>query len=219
MELSIAEENYLKALFHLTIEQKNSKAGTNQLAEYLGVSPASANAMLKRLREKELVKYERYGKLELSASGSKIAIDMIRRHRLWESFLYTHLNFGWDEIHEVAEQLEHIHSAKLISQLESFLGFPEYDPHGDAIPKADGKYKPAIKKTLASMSLGSKVRIVAVKDSSVAFLRYLNSLGLMLSSEIELKERREFDQSIQIRYEGKEVNVSQKFAENVYVSG
>ncbi len=219
MELSSAEENYLKALFHLTLESREKQTGTGKVADYLQVSPSSVNAMLKRLKIKGLVRYERYGKLQLSASGQRMALDMIRRHRLWETFLYTHLNFGWDEIHEVAEELEHIRSEKLIRELESFLGHPETDPHGDAIPAADSSYKPAAKKTLRQMEVGTCCRIVAVRDNSVAFLQYVNTLGLELSSHLKLLERRTFDDSLLIRIDKKrEVSVSGKFAENVYVS-
>lgn len=219
MQLSSAEENYLKALFHLTIDNRENETGTNRVAEFLGVSPASVNAMLKRLKGKGLVNYERYGKLQLSDEGKGLALQMIRRHRLWETFLYRHLNFGWEEIHEVAEELEHIHSPKLIRELEAFMGNPRLDPHGDAIPAADGTYQPAEKLTLQQMEIGARCRIVAVKDGSVAFLQYVTRLGLELSSQLEVLERRTFDQSLLIRIgKGKEVNVSAKFAANVYVS-
>jgi DtxR family Mn-dependent transcriptional regulator len=219
MSLSTAEENYLKALFQLTLENREKETGTNKVAEYLGVSPASVNAMLKRLKSKDLVSYERYGKLQLSELGQRLALDMIRRHRLWETFLYRHLNFGWEEIHEVAEELEHIHSPKLIRELEAFMGNPRLDPHGDSIPSAEGEYEPAEKRTLSQLKEGMKCRIVAVKDGSVAFLQYVSRLGLELSSELTVIEKRDFDQSLLIRIgESKEVSVSSKFASNVYVS-
>ena len=162
--------------------------------------------MLKRLKAKGLVRYQRYGKLQLSASGQRMALDMIRRHVL-ETFLYTHLNFGWDEIHEVAEELEHIRSGN-IRELESFLGHPKTDPHGDAIPAADSSYKPAAKKTLRQMEVGARCRIVAVRDNSVAFLQYVNTLGLQLSSHLELLERRTFDESLLIRIDRKRKSTS-----------
>lgn len=220
MSLSPAEENYLKALFHLTLESREEETGTNKVAEYLEVSPASVNAMVKRLKVKDLVIYERYGKLRLSEEGKSLAMEMIRKHRLWETFLYRHLNFGWEEIHEVAEELEHIQSAKLIRELEAFMGYPETDPHGDAIPSADGTYEPAEKLTLRQINEGERCRLVAVKDSSVAFLQYVTRLGLELSSTIEVIEKRSFDQSMLIRLieNEKQVNVSAKFAANVYVS-
>lgn len=220
MALSSAEENYLKALFHLTLESREEETGTNKVAEYLDVSPASVNAMLKRLKGKELVKHERYGKLQLSEKGKKLALEMIRKHRLWETFLYRHLNFGWEEIHQVAEELEHIRSSKLIRELEAFMGYPKVDPHGDAIPSSDGSYTPAEKRTLKQVKEGEHCRIVAVKDGSVAFLQYVSRLGLELSSTIEVLEKRSFDHSMLIRLSesGKEVSVSAKFSANVYVS-
>ena len=217
MELTKNEEDYLKALFHLVAGSEDDKAGTNRLAEYLGVSPASVHGMLKKLKAKELVSYEKYGRLELTSLGEEHAIDLIRKHRLWETFLYQKMNFGWDEVHDVAEQLEHIRSDKLVRELDAFLGFPKFDPHGDVIPDASGKYKTQRKTTLAQMSVGTNCRIVAVKDTSVAFLKYVTKLGLELSSELTVAEIQEFDGSRSIVTDGKTISVSGKFAENVFV--
>ena len=217
MKLTKNEEDYLKALFHLTEESVEQKAGTNQLAEHLGLSPASVNGMLKKLREKGLVNYEKYGKLELSETGRIIALRLIRKHRLWETFLYQHLNFSWDEVHEVAEQLEHIQSIKLIQELDRFLGNPKTDPHGDLIPTQDGMYEFQPKRTLAELSEGTICRLVSVKDSSVAFLKYVSQVGLALSSEIKISEIHDFDGSIMISFDNKMVNVSKKFAEHIFV--
>ena len=216
-DLSKHEEDYLKALFLLSIESDTGTAGTNALASYLNVSPASVNGMLKKLKQKGLVQYEKYSKPSLTKAGSAIAISLIRKHRLWETFLYEKMNFSWDEVHDVAEQLEHIRSEKLIRELDAFLGHPEVDPHGDAIPDASGKFKPVAKKTLAGMSEGARCRIVAVKDSSVAFLKYVTKLGLELSSEILVAEVQDFDESVSITIDDRTVNVSRKFAENVFV--
>ena len=125
--LSQTEENYLKALFKLTYENNNNEAGTNELALTLEVKPATVNDMLKKLKDKEFVNYKKYGKITLSGKGKKIALEIIRKHRLWETFLYKKLEFTWDEVHEVAEQLEHIQSAKLVDKLDEFLDFPEFD--------------------------------------------------------------------------------------------
>ncbi len=144
--LSYTEENYLKGIFKLTIEMADkTEAGTNEIASHLGIKPASANDMLKKLKEKKLIKYERYGKSSLTKEGKKLAIEIVRKHRLWESFLYEKLAFNWDEVHEVAEQLEHIQSKKLIDKLDQFLNYPSTDPHGDLIPNAKGEW-PSIKK-------------------------------------------------------------------------
>lgn len=211
------EEDYLKALFHLTEEMEEDRAGVNQLAEYLNISPASVTAMLKKLKTKDLVEYERYGKLELSSDGKAIAVDLIRKHRLWETFLYKYLNFQWDEVHEVAEQLEHIKSRKLIDQLDKFLGHPIRDPHGDIIPGKDGTYHVLPKTTLSDLSAGSKCKLIAVRDNSVAFLRYVAEIGLALSSEIDVMDKRDFDGSMEIGFGEKRINISAKFAENVFV--
>lgn len=216
--ISQTEENYLKALFHLTNETaEKEEAGTNELAAYLEVKPASVSDMLKKLKEKEFVDYEKYGKISLTANGRKIAVDIIRKHRLWETFLYEKLDFSWDEVHEVAEQLEHIDSNKLTEQLERFLGFPEFDPHGDPIPNSKGEIKRMKRKTLAEIEIGKKCKLVAVKDSSVPFLNYVVKLGLALSSEIFILAKNEFDNSVEIKVDSEIYTVSNKFAENLYV--
>ena len=217
MKLSKNEEDYLKALFQITIEESNKKAGTNQLAEYLGLSPASVSNMLKKLKEKGLVDYEKYGKLELSEEGKKNAVILIRKHRLWETFLYKHMNFSWDEVHDVAEQLEHIRSPKLMQELDRFLGYPTNDPHGDVIPDKDGAFKIVKKTTLATLKQGNKCRLVSVKDSSAAFLKYVSQIGLALSSHIEILEIRDFDDSLLIAFNDKQENVSRRFAEHIFV--
>lgn len=141
--LSYTEENYLKGLFKLTIELGDKEeAGTNEIAAHLGVKPASVNDMLKKLKDKKLIQYERYGKSSLTKEGKKRAIEIVRKHRLWETFLHEKLAFNWDEVHEVAEQLEHIQSKKLIDKLDQFLEYPSIDPHGDPIPNAKGEWPP-----------------------------------------------------------------------------
>ncbi|MBP6455146.1 MAG: metal-dependent transcriptional regulator [Chitinophagaceae bacterium] len=140
MDLSKNEEDYLKALFYLLEKNEGDKIGNNQLAAYLNVSPASANNMLKKLKLKNLVQYEKYGKIEVTALGLRKAVFLVRKHRLWETFLHLTLNFNDEEVHEVAEQLEHIKSEKLIIELEKFLKFPSKDPHGETIPDISGKY-------------------------------------------------------------------------------
>ena len=215
MTLSQTEENYLKAMFHLTFEK--SEAGTNELASHLNVKPATANDMLKKLKEKKLIAYEKYGKITLITFGKKQAVQIIRKHRLWETFLYEKLNFTWDEVHDVAEQLEHINSPKLIEQLEMFLGYPEFDPHGDAIPNAKGELKSQPRKTLSQVPVGKTCKLVAVKDNSASFLQYVVKVGLGLSSKIKVVSRQNFDGTMEIEVNGLKSVVSQKFAENIYV--
>ncbi len=216
--LSFTEENYLKALLLLTLEEQHkNEAGTNQLAQYLGVKPATATDMLRKLKEKKLISYEKYGKISLYDEGRRKAVEVLRKHRLWETFLYEKLDFTWDEVHEVAEQLEHIQSAKLVDKLDKFLGFPEYDPHGDAIPDAQGNLKPSYKKTLSEVQEGTQCRMVAVKDNSAAFLQYVSQLHLGIDSEIKVLGRQAYDGSMEIVINDTRTTVSQKFAENIFI--
>jgi DtxR family Mn-dependent transcriptional regulator len=216
--LTQTEENYLKALFALTeTEEGKTEAGTNELAAVLNVKPATANDMLKKLKEKKLISYEKYGKISLMPAGRKRAVEIVRKHRLWETFLYEKLEFTWDEVHEVAEQLEHIHSPKLIEKLEKFLDYPELDPHGDVIPNAKGEMKMPARKTLSQLPVGKTCKLVAVKDNSASFLQYVVQVGLGLSSKIKVLARQSFDGSLEIEVNGRRSNVSQKFAENLYV--
>jgi DtxR family Mn-dependent transcriptional regulator len=216
--LSFTEENYLKALLHLTSEVEDKiEAGTNELAFYLGVKPATATDMLKKLKEKELIDYVKYGKISLSGEGRRKALEIVRKHRLWETFLYEKLEFTWDEVHEVAEQLEHIHSAKLVDKLDKFLGFPEFDPHGDSIPNAKGELKQSFKKTLSEVETGTSCKMVAVKDNTAAFLRYVSQLNLGIDTSIKVLSRQDFDGSMEIMISNATIVVSQKFAENILI--
>jgi DtxR family Mn-dependent transcriptional regulator len=216
--LSHTEENYLKGLFHLTTESMDkSKAGTNELAAHLNVKPASVNDMLKKLKEKKLISYEKYGKISLTAEGKRKAVDIVRKHRLWETFLYEKLEFSWDEVHEIAEQLEHIQSQKLIDKLDKFLDYPAYDPHGDAIPNAKGELDTKPRKTLSEIATGKSCKLIAVKDNSATFLQYVVKVGLGISSKIKVLSRQDYDANLEIEVNGKKSTVSQKFAENIYV--
>ena len=215
--LSYTEENYLKTLLKLTIERENGEAGTNELAILLAVKPATVSDMMKKLKEKELVDYEKYGKITLTEEGKKIGIDIIRRHRLWETFLYEKLEFTWDEVHEVAEQLEHIQSAKLVDKLDKFLDYPQFDPHGDPIPNVKGEIRMQFKKTLSEVEAGKSCKMVSVNDNSTSFLQYVVKLGLGLHRNIKVISIQEFDSSMIIDVDGKKSSVSQKFAENIFV--
>lgn len=218
--LSYTEENYLKALLKLSFQnEEKPEAGTNEMAALLGVKPATATDMLKKLKEKDLVTYKKYGKILLTDSGRKNAIAILRKHRLWETFLYEKLDFSWDEVHEVAEQLEHIQSAKLVNKLEEFLNFPEFDPHGDPIPKANGDM-PAIAKTLLSeLKAGQNCKVAAVKDTSTLFLQYLEKLKITIGTKIKVLEVIAFDGSLNIQIENDEPrSVSMKFADSLFIN-
>jgi DtxR family Mn-dependent transcriptional regulator len=217
IELTKSEEDYLKAIFQLMLDSDNEKVGNNKLADYLNISPASVNNMVKKLKLKKLLKSERYAKLQLTDSGRDIAVGLIRKHRLWETFLSKYLNFTWDEVHYVAEQLEHVKSPKLINELDRFMDFPKKDPHGEVIPDAEGNYRTFEKVTLASLDSGTICKLISVNDGSVEFLRYVSEIGLALSSEIKVIEKRSFDNSVKIEFNDSIETVSQKFADNVFV--
>lgn len=216
--LSYTEENYLKALLMITTEHADkSEAGTNELAAHLHVKPATANDMLKKLKEKKLISYEKYGKITLTEQGRKIGISVIRKHRLWETFLFEKLGFTWDEVHEVAEQLEHIQSEKLVEKLDQFLQYPQFDPHGDPIPKSNGKL-PKISTTLLSeINVGDTCAVVAVKDTSVVFLQYLHQLSIGVGTKIKVVDQVKFDGSLLIEVDKKKTSVSLKLAESLLV--
>ena len=210
--LTYTEENYLKGLLKITFE-----SGTNELASILAVKPATANDMLKKLKEKALVDYEKYGKIRLTKKGKQIATDIVRKHRLWETFLYQKLEFSWDEVHEVAEQLEHIHSEKLFDKLDKFLDFPHFDPHCNPIPNKKGEMKTQLKKSLAEINVGETCKMIAVKDNSSSFLQYVVKVGLDINNEIKVLSLQEYNRQLEIEVNGTKAIVSQKFAENIFV--
>ncbi|MBR2648349.1 MAG: metal-dependent transcriptional regulator [Sediminibacterium sp.] len=216
--LSFTEENYIKALFQLTLEDGSKKeAGTNELAQHLNLKPATVNDMLKKLKEKKLIHYERYGKSSLTKEGRKWAIDIVRKHRLWETFLFEKLGFSWDEVHEVAEQLEHIQSRKLIDRLDQFLNYPAIDPHGDSIPNAKGEIITLSKKTLLEEEVGHQCKVVGVKDNSPTFLQYADRIGISLNQLVKVKAKQAYDDLIEIEVNGKKSSISPKFAENIII--
>ncbi|MEP7164167.1 MAG: metal-dependent transcriptional regulator [Ferruginibacter sp.] len=216
--LSYTEENYLKGLLQLTQERGNkTDAGTNELAAHLKVKPATANDMLKKLKEKKLIEYEKYGKSSLTKEGRKKAIEVVRKHRLWETFLFEKLAFSWDEVHEVAEQLEHIQSPKLVDKLDEFLNFPAFDPHGDAIPNKKGEMKQLSKRTLDEEEAGQLCTMIGVKDNSAAFLKYVDQVGLGIKKKIKIIAKQPYDELIEIEVEGRRSSVSPKFASNIVI--
>jgi DtxR family transcriptional regulator, Mn-dependent transcriptional regulator len=215
--LSSTEENYLKAILKITYESRVAEAGTNELASVLAVKPATVTAMLKRLKDKSYINYEKYAKINLTDTGKSIALEIIRKHRLWETFLYQKLDFSWDEVHEVAEQLEHIQSAKLVDKLDKFLNFPEFDPHGDPIPNRQGEIKIQPKKTLSEVIAGEKCKMIAVKDNSSPFLQYAVKLGLGIDNVIKVLTIQPYDASMTIEVNGLISVVSKKFTDNIFV--
>lgn len=218
MVLSRTEENYLKAIYKLA-EREQGKVSTNSIASEMSTSAASVTDMLKKLAEKELVSYQKYKGVQLTQAGTKYATQLVRKHRLWELFLVDTLGFGWDEVHEVAEELEHIQSDKLILALDEFLGFPKYDPHGDPIPNAQGKFTIRQRQLLADFEAGIPVELVGLKDHDTALLHHLDDLGIGLGTRLVISERYTYDNSLKVAVgEGEnECNLSPQVTEKIYV--
>jgi DtxR family Mn-dependent transcriptional regulator len=217
--LSQAEENYLKAIFKLC-EDGEKAANTNAIATQLNTSAASVSDMIKRLAAKEfkLIWYEKHRGVTLTPEGNQIATNLVRKHRLWEVFLVNTLKFSWDEVHEIAEQLEHIQSAELIERLDEFLGRPEFDPHGDPIPDARGVFRTRKQILLSKLSVGESGTLVGVQEHSSTFLQYLDKVGLNLGVKLSVLEVLSFDDSMKIMLEGhKELFISNKVSRNLFV--
>jgi len=211
-----SEENYLKAIFQLQ-EEIEGGISTSSLSEKLETKAASVTEMLKRLSDKKLVDYQKYYGVQLTESGRKQALLTIRKHRLWEYFLVERLNFNWDEVHEVAEQLEHIKSPKLVEELDSFLGRPQYDPHGDPIPDKNGNLPKAPKKKLSQLKLGDQGICKGFNDDSSAFLQFLDKQSIGLHTAIEVLHIEKFDESMTVKVAQREVLLSKTATDNIYI--
>jgi DtxR family transcriptional regulator, Mn-dependent transcriptional regulator len=217
MELTVAEENYLKAIYHLSDGGKKS-VSTNDIASEMKTKPASVSDMLRKLGEKEVIEYRKYYGLQITESGKRFALQTIRKHRLWEVFLVEKLSFAWDEVHEVAEQLEHIHSPLLIQRLDAYLNYPKFDPHGDPIPDEFGDVRSRPRIQLNEMEMNQAGQIVAVVDSSAAFLRYLDKVGAYIGARIKVLDKVEFDGSVEILVDQKKtIFMSKDVAGNILV--
>tara|TARA_R110001599_G_scaffold151792_4_gene336787 strand:+ start:7284 stop:7943 length:660 start_codon:yes stop_codon:yes gene_type:complete len=216
--LSFVEENYLKAIYHLSEGGKRS-VNTNALSEEMKTAPASVSDMIKRLSQKKVVEYQKYKGVNVSDEGRKKALHVIRKHRLWEVFLVDKLNFHWDQVHDVAEQLEHIKSPLLIQRLDEFLGFPKYDPHGDPIPDENGQLIEKRKDPISELSIGIQGIVVGVNDSSTSFLKYLDKVGISIGTKLTIDDRMEFDGSVDITIDNKKsITISLTVAENILLS-
>ncbi|MFV0249382.1 MAG: metal-dependent transcriptional regulator [Tenacibaculum sp.] len=213
---SQSEENYIKTIFHLS-DNSNRGISTNAIAHKLNTKASSVTDMIKKLSDKKVVIYKKYQGVKLTELGRKTAIDIVRKHRLWEAFLVNKLNFSWDEVHEVAEQLEHIKSIKLISELDAFLGFPKIDPHGDPIPDRHGNFQIVDKYLLATLQKGEKGICVGVNDSSTEFLQFLNKHEIAIGNTIEVIEIESFDGSFTIKKDDKILTISDKTANSLYL--
>ena len=214
---TLSEENYLKAIYHLE-KQGNGKVSATAIADELTNNPASVIDMLKKLSEKKLIQYDKRKGAVLTANGNKIAVLIVRKHRLWEVFLHDKLGYSWDEVHDIAEQLEHIRDYDLPDRLEKFLGYPKYDPHGDPIPQSNGHLPAITSKPLSEVEVNRKIRITNVSDSSADFLRYLEKQGISLHQTITVKEIQDFDKSVLVELKGKkEVYLSAEAARKIFV--
>ncbi|MCK0144296.1 metal-dependent transcriptional regulator [Arenibacter sp. F26102] len=211
-----SEENYIKTIFHLG-RKGTQEVATNAIAELMETKPSSVTDMIKKLSEKNLVNYKRYQGVSLTSLGTKTALGIIRKHRLWEVFLVEKLDFSWDEVHEVAEQLEHIKSDKLIDSLDRLLAFPKFDPHGDPIPDKNGGFKERDRDLLSEVPINTVGVCVGVKDSSATFLKFLDKNGIALGNQISVKEREEFDGSLNIEIDGRNLQISHVIAANLYI--
>ncbi len=213
---TLSEENYLKAIFHL--EAVSGKGiSTNAIARKLDTKASSVTDMIKKLADKDVLVYKKYQGVTLTDLGRKTAANVIRKHRLWEVFLVDKLNFSWDEVHDVAEQLEHIKSPKLINELDAFLGFPKTDPHGDPIPDKEGNFHNIEKRLLATLKEGESGICVGVNDSSTEFLQYLSKHEISLGQKIQVVQIEPFDGSLKIAVEGKQISISNKISNNIYL--
>jgi len=213
---TLAEENYLKSIYHLSMNAEN--VSTNQLAALLNTKASSVTDMLKKLADKSLINYTPYQGVTLTDAGQKIAVNIIRKHRLWEYFLVEKLNFKWDEVHEMAEEMEHISSNELIDRLDKFMDYPKYDPHGDPIPDCNGLFKTHHLKPVSTVAIHEGGVICGVRDHSAAFLQYLEKQALTIGKKITVAEIIEFDHSMILQTEGKQIQISREVANNLLIS-
>ena len=216
MNFTISEENYIKAIFLL--QQVDAKVTTNELADQLKTKPASVTDMLKKLKAKKLLDYEKYQGFSLSEQGKRIALTVVRKHRLWEYFLVNKLDFGWDEVHEIAEELEHINSASLIEKLDAFLEFPKFDPHGDPIPDCNGKMEQNKQINLIDLEPGKPAEVSAVGSQSSELLELLKHKNIGIGTILEVVRKFGFDHSIELKIKKVPAfSISQQLAQTLFV--
>ena len=213
---TLAEENYLKSIYHLSLNAES--VSTNQLAALLNTSAASVTDMLKKLADKQLINYARYQGVSLTPAGEKIALHIIRKHRLWEYFLVEKLDFKWDEVHEMAEEMEHISSTELIDRLDKFMGYPKYDPHGDPIPDSKGNFKAHELKPVSLAVVNECGIISGVRDHSPAFLQYLEKQQLTIGKKIQVAEVVEYDHSMILKAGDNKIHISREVANNLLIA-
>ncbi|RPE12389.1 metal-dependent transcriptional regulator [Chitinophaga lutea] len=216
MKLTTAEENYIKSIYKL--QDGNAAVSTNAIAYELDTKPASVTDMAKKLKEKKLIDYEKYQGITLTAEGRKLALQIVRRHRLWEVFLVEKLSFSWNEVHEIAEELEHVGSEKLVNRLSEYLGNPTTDPHGDPIPDAHGKISKSRQLVSLDKATGRRLEVAGVSDQSSALLEFLHAKGVKLGIQIDIIERYEFDNSVEIKIKNQPAfTISEQVSKSIMV--
>ena len=216
MVYSTSEENYIKAIYHLRGDSK--MVSTNELADELETSAASVTDMLKKLKTKKLLHYEKYQGFKLSPEGRKLAINVVRRHRLWEFFLAEKLKFEWEEVHDVAEELEHVSSKKLIDKLDEYLGFPRFDPHGDPIPDNLGRIQSTSQVSLSELPINTVAEVSSVGNQSTDMLELLKHRSILLGTKLEVKKKFGFDNSLEIKIRNLTAfTISEQVAQNIFV--
>lgn len=214
--MTTSEENYLKVIYHLS-NLSPKGVNTNAIAAMLDTKASSVTDMLKKLSDKGLVSYQKYQGVTLTEKGFYSAKMIVRKHRLWEVFLVDKLSFSWDEVHDIAEELEHIKSEKLVNKLDEYLGYPSIDPHGDPIPNEKGVIKKTEKQLLSEVELQLTYHCVGVKDSSTEFLKYLDKQKIALGSLLKVIDKEDFDNTLTVEIDGKPLTISNKIANNLYV--
>lgn len=213
---SHAQENYLKTLYHLSVDKK--EVSVNELAKKMELKMPSVTNMMQKMADERLIKYEKYKPIRLTEKGKKIAGLIIRKHRLTEMFLVNVMNFGWEEVHEIAEQIEHIQSVKFFQKMDEILGFPSKDPHGSAIPDAAGNIEPETHRKLSSSIVGDRIEIIGLAQSNDDFLKFLNSKNIKLGTIMDVLAKESFDGSVLLQSGNKKITLSAVVAESLYVS-
>lgn len=216
MALSYAEENYLKAIITLSLPPVKS-VSTNAIAAHLNTSAASVTDMLKKLADKKLITYQRYQGASLTEEGNKLAISLVRKHRLWEVFLVQTLGMSWDEVHEIAEELEHIQSEPLIDRLDAFLGHPKFDPHGDPIPNSQGKYTLRSQLPLTDLQVGQSGLVIGVRENTSSFLKHLTEKGISLGKTATVLAHDTYDHQLQLHIDDRDISLSGQVAQSILV--
>ncbi|MBK0379552.1 metal-dependent transcriptional regulator [Mucilaginibacter segetis] len=213
---TLAEENYLKAIYKLSLQ--GNSVSTNQIATALATKASSVTDMMRKLAEKMLINYTRYQGVSLTETGQKVAINIIRKHRLWEYFLVEKLNFKWDEVHEMAEEMEHISSNELIDRLDEFMGHPARDPHGDPIPDSNGNFKKIDLKPIATIAVNEGGVISGVRDHSAVFLQYLEKQQLTIGKHITVKDIIAYDNTVVLQMDNNTLQISREVANNLLIT-